>query len=372
MDKEKGMETGNGLTRRQSELIKAMRFPLIVLVVVEHSVGGFDGSIALSADGWNVYHFFSELVSHNLCQIAVCWFFVIAGYFFFNSVPEEGISWNWLTDKWKRRGRSLLIPFLFWNLFLVLAIVLKNLLFARLGISGGSESEMDGVRLGPLFWFITGPIDFPLWFVRDLMVMVLIAPILFQVFKKTPPWANAIILAILYALPYDTAILTWRGYFFFSLGAWLAIRRINMLACCRKAEWPAYIGAFILLPIASFYQNAPFHEWLQRAFYPFGMVAFMNIMDGLADNEKVKDRLGNLAPTVFFIYAAHEIYILGWSKGLFQRLLGTGLAATWISYLLVPVVVLLVCIVLYKVLDMMMPRTLAFLCGGRGNSRKCI
>lgn len=366
MDKKKGMVTGADLARRQSDLIKAMRFPLIVLVVVAHSVGSFDGRITLSVEGWNLYHFFSELVSHNLCRIAVCWFFVIAGYSFFNNVPEGGLSWNWLKEKWKRRAHTLLIPFLFWNLFIVVAIVCKNFLFAKFGIIGTSAGEMEGVRQGPLFWLITGPIDFPLWFMRDLMVMVLISPIVFRAFRKTPTWANIVILLILYALPYDTAILTWRGYFFFSLGACLAVNGINMLALCRKVEWPAYIGAVILLPIAAFYQNAPSHEWLLRAFYPAGMISFMNMMDRVVANGKVKNWLTNLASTVFFIYAAHEVYILGWTKGLFQRLLGTGLAATWIRYLLVPVVVILVCIMLYKALERIMPRTLAFCCGGRG------
>ena len=43
------------LDERQSLLIRAMRFPLIVLVVFAHSVGTFPtATVEWSLDGWNV------------------------------------------------------------------------------------------------------------------------------------------------------------------------------------------------------------------------------------------------------------------------------------------------------------------------------
>ena len=80
--------------------------------------------------------------------------------------------------------------------------------------------------------------------------------------------------------------------------------------------------------------------------------------------------LSALSASVFFIYGAHEIYILGWTKGLFLRLFGESLAGDWIRLLLVPTVVLMVCLALYYLLNRMMPRTLAFCTGGRANSSK--
>ena len=91
----------------------------------------------------------------------------------------------------------------------------------------------------------------------------------------------------------------------------------------------------------------------------------MNICDALIDNERRCQRLCDLAASVFFIYAAHGIYILGWTKGLCLRVFGESLAGTWIRYWLVPVIVLVVCYALYRLLNRIMPRTLAFACGGR-------
>ena len=69
---------------------------------------------------------------------------------------------------------------------------------------------------------------------------------------------------------------------------------------------------------------------------------------------------------VFFIYAAHEIYIINWTKGFFSR---TSLADSggglMLSYLLIPFITLGVCLGLYYFLNRMAPNMLALLVGGR-------
>lgn len=357
---------GNTLEKRQSTLIKAMRFPLIVLVVFSHSLGFEFCHIDFSLEGWNIYHFFSEMISHNLCKIAVCWFFVFAGYFFFLNVPEQGLNGKWLTEKWKRRIWTLLIPYLIWNILPRIARFIKTNLFAKIGISQVEPvtSSLFG-GIDPLYYFLTGPANYPLWFMRDLMIMCLLAPVLYYLFKKLPRWGGLIVLLVLFLLPFETPVLTWRGYFFFSVGAFLGIQKINILSICRTIKWPATILAVITLLTATFLNDSPLHNWALKVFYPFGMITLMNIIDKLIDNKERCNRLCNLSAAVFFIYAVHEIYILGWTRGLFLRLFGEGLAGTWIRYILVPVFVVLVCLGLYYLLNIIMPRTLAFICGGR-------
>lgn len=353
------------LSIHQSILIKAMRFPLIVLVLYAHSVGDFYGSIQCSLDGWNLYHFFSEMISHNLCKIAVCWFFVFSGYFFFYHLPSGRFSGKWYAGKLKKRGRSLLIPYLFWNLFLVVAIVAKTGLFSKLGISQNDiEGELWTVRQGPIYWLVTGPANFPLWFMRDLMVMSLLVPLLWLLYKYLPQPACILFLVILYFIPFNAPFVSWRAYFFFSFGAFLGKNNVNMLSLCQKIKKPAAILAILSLIVASYWNDAPFHEWLLRAFYPFGMIFFMNLCNWLIQKERRKERLTKLAAPVFFIYAIHEIYLLGWTKGSFIRIFGDGLTGTWIKFLFVPLVVLAICLMLYWLLHKLMPKTLAFLCGG--------
>ena len=95
------------------------------------------------------------------------------------------------------------------------------------------------------------------------------------------------------------------------------------------------------------------------------MVTFLNICDKLFDIDKWRNLMLKLTETVFFIYAVHEIYILGWTKGMFIRVFGETLAAKWIAYLFVPVVTGALCLALFYLLKRIIPKTLAFACGWR-------
>lgn len=333
-----------------------MRFPLIVLVLYEHSVGVYAGVNT-------TYGFVSEMISHHICPIAVCWFFFFSGYLFFWNLGEEGFSFKWTLSKWRRRIWTLLVPYLIWNILMVVAIVVKNYGFSLFGMPVNPD-EMQAVHYGAFYWFIAGPADFPLWFMLDMMVMTLITPLFYPIYKKYP-WVSLGILILLYFSPWMPRILSIRAIFFFSLGAWMSINRVSFLSLGRKVKIPAAIIAGVLLVLATAWMDKPWHEWLLRAFYPFGMITFMNFCDWLINKEQRKERLTKLSSSVFFIYAAHEIYILGWTKGLFLRLFGEGVLGTWIKFIFVPVIVLGVCLALYSLLNKLMPKTLAFFCGGR-------
>ena len=352
------------MDERQSTLIKAMRFPLIVMVVFAHSARYFDSpTVEWSLDGWNVYHFVVEMLSRHLFSIGTCWFFVFSGYFFLRYLKEEDFSLQWVAAKWKKRIWTLLIPYLTWNLLSVISNIVKNSVFSFLNIGETPENWIHELDT-PLYWFITGPADPPLWFLRDLILLSLAAPLLYLFFKRFK-WVSLAVLILIYLIPWNPPLITIRSLFFFPLGAWLGTHKINMLSVCRKVKVPAYIAAGVLLLVATSQIGRPLHTLLLRLFYPCGMISFMNICDALIDNERLCQRLCDLSGSVFFIYAAHEIYILGWSKGLCLRVFGESLAGTWICYFLAPIITLAACYALYCLLNKTMPRALAFACGGR-------
>lgn len=348
---------------RQFVLIKAVRFPLIVLVVFAHSLG-FE-RVAMTSDfsGWNVFHFFSEMISHNFARLAVCWFYVFSGYLFFCNLKNDEFSFKWVWGKWKKRFHSLFIPYVIWNIFALVLIFLKNKVFVAFGFG-----EDEGVNYLSHFdivkWFWSWPADFPLYFMRDLMLMSLIVPLWYYVVRYAK-LISLVLLVLVYISPLNPSLPAMRAIFFFGLGAWMGIWKIDMLKSCRYVKWPAAIMAVVTLIAATWWNASDYHEWFLRAFYPFGMISFMNLCDKLAENEKRCQWLCSMASTVFIIYAVHELYILSWTKGLFLRVFGEGLAGAWISYLFVPVVVIAICLLIYSVLDRFFPKTLAFVSGGR-------
>jgi len=343
------------------QLIKIVRFPLICLVVFSHSLGFEFCHININdLSSINIYHFVSELISHNYAKIAVCLFFFFSGYLFFRNV--ESFSWEWCLKKWKNRFFSLFLPFIIWNLLAVLAIVVKNGVFSLFGMYDAGEmsfANISNIRI----WF-TQPADFPLWFMRDLMQMVILAPIIYLFFRKTHH-IGLLLLVALYISPFNPSALTMRAIFFFSLGAYLSIWNVDVLGIIRKFKVPSHFLAVATLLLATVNNGLEYHEWYLRLFYPFGMISFLNLFDSVRNNECYSNCLVKFSSSVFFIYAAHEIYILGWTKGLYLRLFGEAVPALFLRYFLVPVSVIVVCLFLYMILDRLFPKTISFICGKR-------
>ena len=350
---------------RQSELIKTMRFPLIVLVLYEHSVRSYSAPMTLSLDSANVFHFLTEMFSHFFCAIAVAWFFFFSGFLYFHNLQDGQFGQNWALQKLNRRVHSVLIPHIFWNLLNVIMVLLVTWLFNIVGIKINSD-QMVGVEKGPLFWFITGPINFPLWYLRNLILMSLLAPAFYYPIKKWP-WISLAVILILYLVSFKIDFFLFPTFSLFGMGAWMSIRKDNIVAFCRALKHPAAAISFFLLPLATSFHGGDYDydKFFRLLYIPSGMITFFNICDRLYDFKGYRNLMLKLTETVFFIYAAHEIYILGWTKGMFIRIFGETLAAKWIAYLFVPIVTGAICLALFYLLKRIMPKTLSFACGWR-------
>ena len=98
------------LDKRQSEVIAAMRFPLMVLLLFAHVLPMTSVPIEMNLSEMNIYHFFSEGISHNLSRIRNPLFFFFSGFFFFRKLERWSRSFYHL--QLKKRVMSLLFPYL--------------------------------------------------------------------------------------------------------------------------------------------------------------------------------------------------------------------------------------------------------------------
>ena len=175
----------------------------------------------------------------------------------------------------------------------------------------------------------------------------------------------------MYVVPWGPKMPSILAIFYFFIGSWMRINNNNnILSISRKYRTGAFIGALFLLLLATSQIGRPFHWLFLRLFIPFGMVFFMNLCDRIINHLYYRRILCKLSGTVFFIYAIHEIYILGWTKGLFLRLFGTSLPATWAAYLFVPLVTLILCLALFYGFYSICPQAMAIACGKRINTNK--
>jgi peptidoglycan/LPS O-acetylase OafA/YrhL len=120
---------------------------------------------------------FQDFFGSKIPSVAVPFFFVISGYLLTNSMESQGGSYY---IQLKKRVRTLLVPYLFWCLVFGfqanLNALLSNLLY--------HYSLMRHIDLNPIHIFgldFTMNPPLPLWFLRALMLYVIVSPFLLWV-----------------------------------------------------------------------------------------------------------------------------------------------------------------------------------------------
>ena len=329
----------------QFEVFRQLRFPMIVLVTFAHSYGRVEDGFALLASDWNSYEFLKLLVSQTLVKVAMPVFFIMSGYLFFANVDK----WDVATYKKKilRRVKTLLIPYLIWNL--LMAVKLKTFSMSMLW----SYWNPAGTQID---WFgheqlMTAPANMPLWFLRDLMVVSLLTPIIYILVRRLGYWLMAL-LTVLYLSGSCAFIPGLSAYavYFFTLGAFLSIQRMDLIDTLKRFEWPAY-GLSVIFAISMLLTyHASVFSSLMLCFRFTGSVAVFCLASRILST--TSRRLPSLVwDSTYFIYLAHYVFFFSFIDTAFFALFGTSTISLSIHYLLCPLlkVAILVCVYLvYK------------------------
>ena len=349
------------------DYITRLRFPLAVGIVFIHCAG-----IMPIWSQWTQLSLLQSLkwwLSSALPAPVVSVFFVISGFLFFRNYPHRW-SWELYVDKLLRRSRTLLIPYLFWN-------VLKFL--TLWGENGGQAFHKFFFREGGfnLFWgvhsigtdsygfcalplgHLTTPVDVPLWFLRDLIIVVLVTPLLYMLLCRPRRAAISLLLMtcayLLKAWPYVGGI-SCASVFYFSWGAFVALSGRDLLRVLRPVREFSYICFGGLMTLQFFGKPLLSGYLLQTvnvcALWS-GIAAYINLS---ADMGKWLPRLRRweswLATAGFTIYAAHTVGILEWTdKALLRLFSNNGGFAGVLHYLLLPTTAVATCLLLFAILQ---------------------
>lgn len=384
------VRTRDGQEGLQSQVIDWLRFPLAVAVVFIHCFGEPPtvDLAAMHADPFSGMHLFNWVricLSHVLTHIAVPTFFAISGYLFFRKWQQ----WDKLLylRKLKSRFRTLVIPYLCWNFIAILTVVaLKVAAYAVKGKPLSSIplffQENGWLRMfwdcnvwaeDRLNWLgmatpMTSPIDVPLWFLRDLIVVTVLTPLIYVYLKYTRHYG-----LLLLALAYISGVwpnisgLTVTTVFFFSTGAYFSLYGKNLINECRRVRALSYVCAVLfLLPCIWFDGRNTSEGYLIYPFYVIaGVCAAFNLTAWLLQTGRARI-YPLLSQSTFFIYAIHTLLVLRVTSVLFRPLEATGIP--WLLtliYLLRPFVATAICIVLFVLMRRLFPRILGILTGNR-------
>lgn len=230
----------------QSRTIEYLRFFCAVLVVVIHAFGS---SYASYKNG--VYDIIRILFSQGIGRVAVPVFFLISGYLFFIKLE----TWNtavWI-NKVKKRIHSLLIPYFIWNL---IAIIVSLFFFCKKFLLNDGNppnllSWFESIGGFRAFWNSDSglyPIDGPLWFIRNLFIIVILSPIIHFYVKKTGI-TGLFVLGFLYIFRWwvKTPGFEISGFLFFLLGLISQLIRLILLYSLKSTGYSSHASHYLFL-----------------------------------------------------------------------------------------------------------------------------
>lgn len=354
------------LEKKQSELINACRFPLMVLVVLIHGGAAVLSPYSTFFNNVDMFELISRGISQNLATIAVPCFFLISGFLFFKNINNftSQVYFNQL----RKRAFTLLIPYLLWNILFIGVILLKNYIFIAKGVEVDDLYHLLHKKMWvELLWSDEFPINYPLWYLRDLICMVLLAPAFYFYFRYLNIF-GVLLIILINLLGIDTGIpgLSITGLTYFGIGSYLALNKRNIRVEFSAVNYLCLIGAILFGSLSYYFIDTPYFLFLNRMYIIFGIVTFFNGIAFLIKNRNVKLNLMRLAAPVFFIYCVHAFYFIEFLRGFFSRtFLAHSEFGLIITYFLITPLVLSICIALYYVLVRFFPIVMSLLLGYR-------
>ena len=363
----------NSRDEAQSKAINKLRFVLIVLVLLMHSTGFPPLSRVrvdfATVDGWDVYNLFRLALGYVLGQGAVPAFFLISGYLFFRNADR--FTRSVYTSKLKRRLRTLLIPYLLWNLLYVVILFLPLLYDSvKTGtVTAGLSGFFSQNDFLSVFWAGKRgyPANVPMWFVRDLMVMCLASPAVYLLARKFKTgWPLFVVGCWLVRGWINLPLVQTAAFCFFSIGAYLGIERRNLLDTFAKAGTPGLILTAAVF-LADTYQVAANRQWpvINSLFVLLWVTTVFQLAGRWLTTEK-SHVPETLSGAVFFIFCAHDLTVVSCYDTLMWKLLRG--ASPWLLlclFLTAPAVKIIICWTYRLILSRCLPKVLKLLTGGR-------
>ncbi len=345
----------------QSNALSIAVFLNTILVVIRHSFNLHQyykgGNPWMDPIDFNVSF---QLFMARFTNVAIPFFFLISGFLFFNNIIEI----NNCLLKIKKRFTTLLIPYLLWNLLLLLlCIALSKIpaLKAQLKHTYGLEYSLSWIVAKLTFKPIVGQF----WYIRTLFLFILSSPLYLFAFKSRICSFLALLLSIVIWQLIDTDIVSTEGACFFLLGGNLTYHgSLPKPASCKHWLW-LLLPQFLLLYIILFTSFK--YAFIQKVCIFIQLYAGWQICLYLATKTNVCRFLLGMNRHSFFLYATHVTFLKVLSQ-IFSRILPHAPLFSFTTYLLCFSLTLALSLTLSFYSSRFFPQLYSIFTGGRGSS----
>lgn len=349
-----------------SSRINLMRILLISGIVFVHVPYSPQWSPFL--DSYGFLNWIRVFLGESLFRVGVPCLSAISGYLLFRRGLKGFDYWKTL----KTKARTVLLPFLLWSgsfFLLVYAVQQRGIGFGYLP---------DTVHATPREWLSMAlaleamPINLPLYFLRDLVLCILLSPLLALLVSRYPRLTLLALLA--YAvLPLPNGIFLKKSILFgFSAGIYASLHRVDikMLDPYARPIALAFLATTIVLAVGLYHTGPDFPLWLDMALRLVCLAGVVGswAVSALLVRTSLGSRLSRGGGLSFWIFCAHyPLLVLFWM--IWNR---TGLTYYPLFYFAAPLVTVAILVASYGLMQRVAPDLLGVLTGSRTGKKRTV
>ncbi|MRT93428.1 acyltransferase family protein [Ancylomarina sp. 16SWW S1-10-2] len=343
--------------------IRQISFLSIIMVVILHAYSYEVMNVSESSFNFFIQNF----ISNGIVKIAVPTFFFISGFLFFRNFTE---TFQDIKRKFKRRINTLILPYFYWCAFWFCFIfILQILPISKVYFSHPLYQMSFADNIWNAFY---EPINYPFWFIRELIVYIFLIPPLYFVPRK----AQILFLLVIFgvSLIQTSLVIIWKvpfihffSFLFFVAGSIAGLRKYSLILKLKLYQWLLISVVWIILIICRISNISNGFsdfaiDFLGKIEIMIGVLTLWFGYDLLPKSfKKIKS---NIYSFTFIIYAFHGIPIVIFKK-FFSGILGDNSYVELLFYFLVPLVVILLSVFVGKKLLKRHPLFYTKITGGR-------
>lgn len=332
-----------------SKTFDLLRFPLAVLVVLLHiqpTVLPIQLDRLIAENPSEKIYLWVNMIGTKLATCAVPTFFCISGYLLVYNIKK--LDFKVYLNKIKKRIFTLFIPFIIWNLL-------------ALGYLWSTQ-QITAKEINFSFIFIS-PANFPLWFLRDLISLVIVFPVFYWISRYGGTSAFLILtLFFIVGCSYYSFINLYYVYissiYFFYTGIFCGTKKWhldNLQIGVKMFILICFIGLLISSCLVRGY-----YSYYVNNLYLISAVGTVFIITHWCVSHLGVTAIGILSSASFFVYCSHKLGPTFLSKLGFHYL---NLESDIMIYLFSPLLTVALCLGIYYLLQRFTPKTLKILTG---------
>jgi len=342
---------------RLSLSIENLRFPLVLTIIMLHCYT----STSFITVGHQGYFRSVYPMALWIGETGVPAYFFISGMLLFYSKKSYG-------QKLVSRVRTLLIPYLFYNSLILIVYCLISLCGRPAVILEKDLSDYGFIDYLRAFWdrgvWSNGngtPILSPFWYIRNLMVLVILSPVFFYVLKYTK-LLLPVLMGLLWINSHDNAYML-QSITMFSLGAYFPINDKRPIVVFDQYKYIILCMFFFLgiLDVAHIFQNIPFPLQIHRLSLIVNVFFLLWIGECLSKWHLYSPFLSKSS---FFFFCIHYPIVLGF-RSVYSRLTNLPDIMLFLLYICNIMVITSICVLVYYLMRRTLPGFLNVITGSR-------